>query len=258
MFSAAHSSSPKLLVLCAAAITLLVVTACSGEESEPAPDPANAADMSVGSADMSAPAEDMTGVVTPDGGPVVTPDQGAADMSDDMTPIVTEPDMDPGMDMADMDPAMDMGEMPVDMNGVGEEEQPPIGHDAISMYLQEKRYSNFAVEPSIHQSSGPHGGRVLTFVNAPLERSLRDGDATHPVGSASIKELYRSSDEVQGWAVSIKVADEGTAQDWYWYYLLSTASGAAASADGRGVPLCANCHSGGTDYLLTFGPFERN
>jgi hypothetical protein len=138
-----------------------------------------------------------------------------------------------------------------------QEELPPRGHEAISEYLRQRRYSNFAVEPAIHQSSGPHGGRVLTFVNAPLEQSLRDGTASHPVGSASIKELYRDRDEVQGWAVSVKVTDQGGPQDWYWYYLLSTASGATPSADGLGVPLCANCHSAGTDYLLTFGPFER-
>jgi len=176
--------------------------------------------------------------------------------------------MDQG-DPMDMAPPGDMGvEMGVDMNtsdmpggmdmdpGMGSKEDVPTNNDDIFAYLQRGDYLDFRKEAAVHPSTGPHGGNVLTFVNKALADSLDAGNTSHPVGSASVKELYLSSTtEVGGWAAGVKVADMGQADDWYWYEVFSTASNASPVADGRGVGLCANCHAAGTDYWLSPWPF---
>lgn len=129
----------------------------------------------------------------------------------------------------------------------------PTTSDEVFAYLQAGTYAALAAEPEVHASTGPHG-QVRTFVNDTLRRSVDTMQDSHPVGSAAIKELYRG-DALLGWAVSVKVADvaAGT-QNWYWYEVFSTTTNDPV-ADSTSAPGCSGCHSGGTDFVLTPGPF---
>lgn len=105
-------------------------------------------------------------------------------------------------------------------------------------------YLGWPAEPAPHDSAGPHGGQVRTFVNPPLFESLKLASTNHPSGSVVVKELY-SGGKVTGWAVDWK-GDDGQwrffegfepALDQYFY----------TGTDN----LCANCHRGGLDHVLT-------
>lgn len=120
-------------------------------------------------------------------------------------------------------------------------------------YLQSDAYAALAAEPEVHSSTGPHG-RVRTFVNDTLKQSIDAGQMSHPLGSAAIKELYRG-DELSGWAVSVKVANEpSSTQNWYWYEVFSTTTNSPV-ADSTNAPGCSGCHGAGVDFVLSPGPF---
>lgn len=137
----------------------------------------------------------------------------------------------------------------------GDPDAVPTDADDLFAWLQARNYETFAAESSIHPSTGPHGA-VRTFVNAPLASSMAAGNASHPIGAAAIKELH-SGGSLTGWAVEVKVSEAaGDGTDWYWYEVFSTTDGSDPFVDGTGVSLCANCHSGGTDYVLTPWPLQ--
>lgn len=134
----------------------------------------------------------------------------------------------------------------------GATEAVPTNADALFAYLQAGSYEGFAAEPAVHASSGPHG-QVRSFFNASLAASLTANENAHAVGAATVKELH-SSQVLSGWAVMVKTGAGSTANDWYYYEVLSTTDESEVVADGAGVSLCANCHAGGTDYILTSFP----
>jgi hypothetical protein len=94
------------------------------------------------------------------------------------------------------------------------------------------------------------------FINDLLEQSLASGATDHPVGAASVKEIYRADgEELRGWAVMVKVdADFGPA--WYWYENYSTRSTDSPVADSVGAGICTGCHSQGRDFFLTPFPLQ--
>lgn len=115
--------------------------------------------------------------------------------------------------------------------------------DALVAMLQSGEYLAWKAEPQPHSSQGPHG-TVRTFLNPLLYASAKAGNTVHPPGSISVKELYSGTNRT-GWAVDVKTSDgewvffEGFEPQLNQYYF-------------RGVGnLCANCHAGGTDFLLT-------
>lgn len=128
----------------------------------------------------------------------------------------------------------------------------PSNADALFAYLQARSYEGFAAEPAVHASAGPHG-QVRSFFNASLAASLTAGDSAHAVGAATVKELH-SNQGLEGWAVMVKTGDGASASDWYFYEVFSTTDSSEIAADGNGVALCANCHGGGTDFILTEFP----
>jgi hypothetical protein len=122
-------------------------------------------------------------------------------------------------------------------------------------FLQAGGYREFAGETEVHPSNGPHG-RVRTFLNPILEESLEAGNEVHPVNAAAVKELYNGSGRLIGWAVSVKVQAESEEGDgWYWYENFSTTQNRPI-ADGKGVGLCAGCHSGGHDFVTVPYPLQ--
>ncbi len=125
----------------------------------------------------------------------------------------------------------------------------PTEGAALFTYLQGRNYQGFVAEPAAHPSSGPHG-RVRTFFNPELAASLERGDSQHPVGAASVKELF-TGETLTGWAVMVKTSASANEASWYYYEIFSTTDGSSPVADGNGVSLCAGCHSGGTDFILS-------
>lgn len=117
---------------------------------------------------------------------------------------------------------------------------------ALLAWLQAGHYSGWAVESAPHQSAGPHGGRVRTFINPELFASLAAGQAQHPAGAVAVKELYLNSQRVRGWAVMVKLADDSDGgRNWYWYEYF----GSGDPFSGTGLGVCTGCHSTGRDYV---------
>ncbi|MBE2253399.1 MAG: hypothetical protein IAE78_27975 [Myxococcus sp.] len=119
----------------------------------------------------------------------------------------------------------------------------PATRAGLLSFAQGGAYLSWKAEPMVHTSSGPHGS-VRTFVNDALYASLKAGNATHPNGSVSVKELYANGART-GWAVDAKGDDgvwvyfEGFEPQLNQYFFRGTGN------------LCANCHASGVDFVLT-------
>lgn len=138
----------------------------------------------------------------------------------------------------------------------GNPDVPPTKRKKLLNWLLSGAYrETYAGEPAVHASAGPHGGNVRTYFNPILADDLAEGRTTFRKGAAMVKELYfGTTDTIGGYSVMIKVkknsGDSGSG--WLFYETFNlTGSGAFY---GRGIGICANCHSGGTDYLLS--PFR--
>ena len=136
---------------------------------------------------------------------------------------------------------------------------PPADVTELLDWLRAGRYLEWLAESETHPSGGPHFGSVRVFVNNTLFSSLDQTFASHPAGSAAVKELYGSSGEVQGGSVSIKVqANSDGGAGWYWYDRFQDRVFAA----GLGVAVCTRCHGGNfegfvsKDFVLTPFPLQ--
>ena len=137
----------------------------------------------------------------------------------------------------------------------------PTADRALHDYLRAGTYTEMAVrEAGRHPSAGPHarfGAPVRVFMNATLAASLEAGNKQHPVGSEALKEMYLDDGTLEGWAVMVKTQeDSDSGRGWFWYEATSTEPGADPFMSGNGIPLCAGCHSTGSDYLLTRWPLR--
>jgi hypothetical protein len=138
----------------------------------------------------------------------------------------------------------------------------PADRAALFAYLRAGGYRSLPAEPANHPSRGPHsrkGMPVRVFVTPALRDSLAAGAAEHPIGAATVKEMYeRDGTTLRGWAVMVKVAAAGgdDGRGWYWYENLGTGAddGADPIAAATGVELCADCHGSGDDFILTRFP----
>lgn len=141
--------------------------------------------------------------------------------------------------------------------GSGSSEVPPTDQNAIFDWLKAGSYTGWKAESGPHDSTGPHGGKVRTFVNAALFDSLEAGNTVHPKGAVAVKELYGSGSAITGWAVEYKTDDDSAGgQGWYWYEIYSATDPSSPVAAGNGKSLCFNCHAGGTDYVLSPFPLQ--
>ena len=123
----------------------------------------------------------------------------------------------------------------------------PTTKAELDKYLEAGDYKDFLSESEVHASTGPHGNGVKTYFTDSLQESLLAGNSEHPIGAAAIKELY-DGDTIDGWAVLVKVRDDGPEElRYYWYEIL----GGTIYADGEDEPGCSDCHSGGKDFVLT-------
>ena len=131
-------------------------------------------------------------------------------------------------------------------------EVPPTNAADLLAWLEAGEYLDWTAESAPHASAGPHFGTVRTFLNGPLLGSLDAGGDPHPADAATVKELYGATAEVQGWSVSVKVADGTGGDTWYWFeYYQGTTYG-----DGVGDGGCTPCHGMGTDFVRTPYPLQ--
>lgn len=129
----------------------------------------------------------------------------------------------------------------------------PLDPGELGEWLAGGGYSNWAAESGNHGSTGPHG-EVRTFFNEDLVASFDAGNTTHPMGSASVKELYDGSGGAIGWAVMVKTEDGEDASSWYWYL-----DSSGSVTEGAGLPTCENCHgsdAAAVDRVLTPYPLQ--
>ena len=127
----------------------------------------------------------------------------------------------------------------------------PTGEAALLPWLEAGQYLDWPAEAAIHASTGPHFGRVRTFLREDLADSLAAGAAQHPVESAAVKELYgEDGDTIRGYSVMVRTSDQADGDGWYW---LERYDG-RTYADGEGVGGCTGCHSAGVDFILTPWP----
>ena len=138
----------------------------------------------------------------------------------------------------------------------------PTDTDALFAYLKEKGYESFSSrESGTHPSIGPHsvfGRPVRAFFSDELAASLEAGNASHPVGSSIVKEMYLDDGvTLEGWAVSVKTQDDSDGGNgWFWVEFLSTTDPPVLAGDaaGNGLPLCTGCHAAGRDFVLSSFP----
>ena len=138
----------------------------------------------------------------------------------------------------------------------GTDALPPSTAKEMQVWLVSKNYGDWAAESGPHESTGPHG-TVRTFVNPTLEASLAAMNTQHPVGSASVKELYQNG-AVYGYAVSVKLdEDSAGGEGWYWYESFNTDPDGPAAFQSRGHPTCVGCHERtGNDFISTPYPLQ--
>jgi len=134
----------------------------------------------------------------------------------------------------------------------GELQEVPTDGDALLPWLESGAYEDWVAESGPHVSAGPHGSTVRTFVNDALASSLAANTTAHPIGAATVKELFGSDGDLIGWAAMVKVASGEGGDGWYWYEL----AGSTEYADGTGESLCTGCHSAGIDSVLTPWPLQ--
>jgi hypothetical protein len=130
---------------------------------------------------------------------------------------------------------------------------PPVVDAELQAWLAAGSYTGFLPESGPHDSEGPHGGTVRTFLNRQLAGSLDDCAESHPVGSAAVKELFDDG-VLDGWAVMVKTQPGPGADAWYWYEVFSTAPDADAPYSGQANDTCTGCHDGGLDAVRTRWP----
>ena len=130
---------------------------------------------------------------------------------------------------------------------------PPTDGAMLLAWLQAGEYLDWTSESAVHPSAGPHFDNVRTYVNDLLLDSLTAGATTHPVDSASVKELYGAAATPQGWAVNVKVSDgEGGNTRYFYEYYDGTTYG-----DGVGDGTCTGCHgSGSVDFFKSPFPLQ--
>ena len=84
----------------------------------------------------------------------------------------------------------------------------PTEPAALQAWLADGGYKAWPRESGKHESAGPHGDAVLTFLTPALVASLKRGKGNaHPRGVSAVKELYEKG-VLNGWAVSVKLADD--------------------------------------------------
>ncbi len=134
--------------------------------------------------------------------------------------------------------------------GIGIIQELDTSEAGITAFVREGRYKEWLAEPSVHDTRAPHGDKVRVFFNAIVVPSLRDGNATHPVGSMLVKELYEDDGKtLRGHALDVKIT-EGAGKDT-WIFYEGFGPDYSSNYYGRGHSTCHGCHEAGSDYVTS-------
>ncbi len=140
----------------------------------------------------------------------------------------------------------------------------PTNKDDLFAFVKAGKHKSWTRESEMRLTNAPHGTYVITYLNAILEASMKNGNDVHPVGSASVKEMFRDDKSPFGWAVSVKAKpDSDGGKGWYWYETLSTTDPNAIpkrgtrTGEGFGAGMCIGCHRRfGTDFVASDYPLK--
>jgi len=153
----------------------------------------------------------------------------------------------------DPSPASPDATPPVADADPGTPQRPPRGQAALEAWLAEGFYGAWRCEDRVSSMrlSGSHGRHKICS----NDLLLASTSGVYPVGAASVKELYVSGDQPNGFAVGLKVEAGEGAHTWYWYERRGTNPTAKPLAQGIAVPDCAVCHgTAGRDYVFFRAP----
>jgi hypothetical protein len=176
---------------------------------------------------------------------------GTNDTVDASMPIDAQPDAG-AIDASDPMDAAALDAEPED-TGVVAGDLPPTNAGELRPWLEAGSYTAWPAESAIHDSAGPHFGNVRTYINTVLDQSLAAGNTEHPVGSASVKELYGSGGaNIRGYSVMVKTEAGSGGDRWWWYERFNATTYASSQGDGQCVP----CHSAGNDHFLSPYPLQ--
>ena len=140
----------------------------------------------------------------------------------------------------------------------------PTNKDDLFAFVKAGEHRAWTHESALRETDAPHGTYVVAYLNSILEKSMKAGIDTHPVGSAAVKEMFDESRDPAGWAVSVKVKpDSDGGNGWYWYETTSNVDANAIpvrgtrTGEGLGAGICIGCHGRfGSDYVVIGYPFE--
>ena len=127
-------------------------------------------------------------------------------------------------------------------SGSGDAQTPPMGMAALNAWLSKADYKTWACETS-PMNARPNGAHARNRVCS-NQKTQQNSGGEYAVDAASVKELFGSSDQIIGYAVSRHIKAGKSADSWYWYEI----SNGSVFADGVGAGVCNGCHSAaGTD-----------
>lgn len=134
--------------------------------------------------------------------------------------------------------------------GLGVVQELDTSEQGITAFVRSGDYKSWLAEPTVHDTRAPHGSKVRVFFNDLVVRSLRDGNATHPVGSILVKELFEDDGKtLRGHALDVKVTDGAGKDTWIFYE--GFGPDYSNNYYGRAHSACHSCHSDGKDYVTT-------
>ena len=131
----------------------------------------------------------------------------------------------------------------------GTPQRPPAGSAEMEAWLARSFYEQWSCEVGVSapRLSGNHGRHRICSNQALLDSS----GGPYPVGAASVKQLYTTTDQTNGFAVGVKVQEGEGPNTWYWYERRGALSTAGLLAQGVGVPDCTVCHlTAPRDYVF--------
>lgn len=163
----------------------------------------------------------------------------AACSDDDASPSTPVVAADSGVSTSDASAAVDAGAFVSPI--------PIESSSALEAWLKGGEYKSWPCEPAPHDArSGSAHSKNRICSNTTL--SADNGTGEYPLGSVAVKELYDTSDAINGYAVSVKVASGNGPNGWYWYEQIDT----SVVANGKGVVTCTACHGGAPrDHVFT-------
>lgn len=161
--------------------------------------------------------------------------------------VSSDPSASPGALAPDAGPGQAQsppGATASDGSVAGSPQVPPTGQVALEAWLAAGHYKTWACETGISppRLNGAHGRHRICSNRALLDAV--DATGAYPVGAASVKELFTTSNGPNGYAVGVKVAPGLRDDTWYWYERTGTSASSRPVADSVGDKVCgAGCHA---------------